>query len=479
MATTTNTTTTPKQNGKLSPENNNSKIPSPPSSSVPASFRPYEITPKDESRKNSGGGSTIKSSVPKKTSPKSPEGSSDTTKSVENHVTTAHHSSSSSDRRKRTSGSSENVSSSSVKKSRQDSGGKVSPKQDKEKDQGASPIIRSGLEVLQGNDYRKQMTPFSSFYPPPPPHHVAQFENNHPAFRPLFPGGSHLLPPQHHFPPTGSPYIGYSRVKSASGGESIVPVCKDPYCGGCQFSGAGGGAGSSSSSSSSAVALMAAAAGFSFPGVPTSTAGVGLSCPIGCVQACDHPKIPYSTAGGMPMPASFFPSLLPPYPPPPSVQTSQSSPPGGSASRPYVCNWIVGESYCGKRFGSSEELLQHLRTHPSTAGPSVENSSSSAALAAAMMQQQQAAAYSSLLAGLGGHHRTYPTPPLSPLDSAGRYNPYAAAAAMAKAMGHHHPGGLFPPGGPLGPPPPASLAGLYSASPYAALYGQKIPQVHP
>lgn len=31
----------------------------------------------------------------------------------------------------------------------------------------------------------------------------------------------------------------------------------------------------------------------------------------------------------------------------------------------HVCNWMMGNDYCGKRFNSSEELLQHLRTHTS------------------------------------------------------------------------------------------------------------------
>ena len=32
----------------------------------------------------------------------------------------------------------------------------------------------------------------------------------------------------------------------------------------------------------------------------------------------------------------------------------------------HVCNWMMGSDYCGKRFSSSEELLQHLRTHTSS-----------------------------------------------------------------------------------------------------------------
>jgi hypothetical protein len=345
------------------------------------------------------------------------------------------------------------------------------------KDQGASPIIRSGLEVLQG-DYRKLAASAFGMYPPPP-----GFDPGNPAFRPpFFHHGGGGVPHSHPgFPPTGSPYIGYSRVKSASGAESIVPVCKDPYCTGCQF----GGQGQAHHHSSSAAALMAAA-GFSAQFPPTSSASgsspsssVGF-CPAGCVHQCEHPKIPFptsssSSSGGLPMPPSFFPSLLPTsaaaaaYTQSALSTLSQHSAAAAAAQRPYVCNWIVGESYCGKRFSNSEELLQHLRSHPNNNNNSTQQASSpadNAALAAMIQQQQQAQAYSNLLANssmasLAMHNRTYPTPPLSPL-SAARYNPYAMAA-MAQAKG------LFP-------PPPL---GLYATSPYSSLYGQKIPQVHP
>lgn len=33
-------------------------------------------------------------------------------------------------------------------------------------------------------------------------------------------------------------------------------------------------------------------------------------------------------------------------------------------AQPYVCSWVSGEStFCGKRFTTPEELLQHLRSH--------------------------------------------------------------------------------------------------------------------
>nr|CAD7605535.1 unnamed protein product [Timema genevievae] len=195
---------------------------------------------------------------------------------------------------------------------------------------GASPIIRSGLEVLQGHP--KDM-PLGTYKPSglgglggslgslcsgcPP-----GLEPNNPAFRPPFAGG----PFSHHHAallaagyPSASPgpYVSYARVKTASGGEALVPVCKDPYCTGCQYS------------------------------LHNQQLLLG-SCPSGCTQ-CDHQK--YNLAAAL--------SGLVPQPPP------------HLAYRPYVCNWIAGDSYCGKRFGTSDELLQHLRTHTTAADNSM------------------------------------------------------------------------------------------------------------
>ncbi|XP_059616670.1 zinc finger protein Noc [Phlebotomus argentipes] len=282
---------------------------------------------------------------------------------------------------------------------------------------GQSPIIRSGMEVLQGHP---KDLPLGSAYKPgyginpltgglccPPG--LEQHAN--PAFRPPFAGAfSHhhaaMLAAAAGYPPTSTapgPYVSYARVKTPTGGEALVPVCKDPYCTGCQYS------------AHNQQMLM------------------GAPCPAGCTQ-CEHQKY------GLAMAA--MQSSLPP------------GHPYAQLGRPYICNWIAGETYCGKRFSSSEELLQHLRTHTaSLADP--------AAAAAALAQSQSA-----LLSPLGplfspsALHRAYPTPPLSPL-SAGRYHPYSKPGALSS----------YPPFNPaLGP--------YYS--PYA-LYGQRLgaAAVHP
>ncbi|KAF2884715.1 hypothetical protein ILUMI_21441 [Ignelater luminosus] len=266
-------------------------------------------------------------------------------------------------------------------------GGKSSPFNEKSASpsaRGASPIIRSGLEILQGHPkdvplgtYKPGSLsglgaglggPLNSLCCPP------GLEHTNPAFRPPFPGA----PFSHHaamlaasYPSaTPGPYLSYARVKTPSGGEALVPVCKDPYCTGCQFS------------VHNQQLLMAGASG---------------PCPSGCTQ-CDHQKYNLAMAAM---------SLVPPGPVPSSLGYAQ-------LGRPYVCNWIAGDTYCGKRFGTSEELLQHLRTHTSGS----DAASVSASAAASLLSPH------ALLSSAALHRAGYPNPPLSPL-SAARYHPYA------------------------------------------------------
>lgn len=286
---------------------------------------------------------------------------------------------------------------------------------------GASPIIRSGMEILSGAHTKD--SPLSAYKPGLPgfsgnplccPPGLAE----NPAFRPPFAGAS---PFSHHHAAAaallgypsgtsagGNPYLSYARVKTPAGGEALVSLCKDPYCTGCQYN------------MHSAQIMMGA-------------------CPSGCTQ-CDHQKyglaMALSSLGPMPPPSLSYPSTLAP---------------GG---RPYVCNWIAGETYCGKRFSTSEELLQHLRSHTSLA--TGEHAATSAALLANPHPHPLLSPSAALHRASGG---SYPTPSLSPLSA--RYHPYGK-----------------PPTGPL----PASLAASpYSAfnalgpyySPYA-IYGQRI-----
>lgn len=291
---------------------------------------------------------------------------------------------------------------------------------------GASPIIRSGLEILQGHPKDTPLGtykpgtlpglgsglggPLSSLCCPP------GLEHANPAFRPPFPGA----PFSHHhsamlaagYPSaTPGPYLSYARVKTPSGGEALVPVCKDPYCTGCQFS---------------------------LHNQQQVLLGATGPCPSGCTQ-CDHQK--YNLAMAM--------SLVPPGPVPPS---SLAYPQLG---RPYICNWIAGDAYCGKRFVTSEELLQHLRTHTSaTDSASVATSTASSLLSP-----------HSLFSASALHRAGYPNPPLSPL-SAARYHPYAKPTLPSSLAAS-----------PYSAFNPTALGPYYS--PYS-VYGQRIgAAVHP
>lgn len=98
----------------------------------------------------------------------------------------------------------------------------------------------------------------------------------------------------------------------------------------------------------------------------------------------------------------------------------------------HMCSWMVGNDYCGKRFNSSEELLQHLRTH---------TSGGEAALSAYSSLGLSIPSPSDLQSGLPGYlgssgnispetlRRMYPTS-LSPLSGSAlsnRYHPYKSA----------------------------------------------------
>lgn len=258
-------------------------------------------------------------------------------------------------------------------------GGKKSPKARKSpsmprpKEGGASPIIRSGLEMLQG-----VKEPLGSPYKSLP---VNPYLEGNPAFRSFPPGFPYMQA-------AGFPY------------RKAEPVCKDPYCQGCQLS----------AHNAQLLAAVAASA----------------PCPAGCTQ-CDHHKYGLAAALSLMQQPGMYPQHQ-----------------AAAAGRPYVCSWIVGDNYCGKRFNASDELLQHLRSH--TAAP------------ADLLSMR------------------YPNPPLSPMSAA------AAAAAASAAAARYHPyakPGALPPGvlsahqaySAFNPPP---LAAYYPFSFYGPRMGASV-----
>lgn len=229
-----------------------------------------------------------------------------------------------------------------------------------------------------------------------------------------------LMSPHHqHLKPGLNPYIGYARMKTPSGTDTLVPVCRDPFCNSCQLS--------SHLLAASGAAAAAAASGGKTQGSGASTG----ACPGGCAQ-CDHASAAAAGKPGAFLAGHHNPAAAAAY------AHAQLAALAAASHLPYVCSWIAGDAaYCGKRFSNSEELLQHLRTHTNL------TSSASDASAAAL----------SLLSPPGltpSHplfHRTYPTPPLSPLATA-RYHPYSKPPLLppslsASSLGfplHPHPG---------------------------------------
>lgn len=244
------------------------------------------------------------------------------------------------------------------------------------------PIPRSSLEMLQSQqkDMGYYKPGFNPFYP------SVGVDPANPAFRSSF---SSALS-QHHASmlaaaaagyPTNSnnPYLSYARIKTPTGGEALVPVCKDPYCTGCQYS------------AHNQQMLM------------------GVPCPPGCTQ-CEQQKY------GLAMAMS---SLSPNHP-------------FAQMSKPFACNWIMNDGYCGRRFSTTDELIQHMKTH----SPNLSDPATAASILAA---QQSASLMSPLFFPPGMHRAGYPSAsPLSPL-SASRYHPYAKPGSLPSSYGPFNP----------------------------------------
>lgn len=123
---------------------------------------------------------------------------------------------------------------------------------------------------------------------------------------------------------------------------------------------------------------------------------------------------------------------------------------------PHVCNWVSANGPCDKRFCSSEELLNHLRTHTAFAGTEklisgYPGSSSLANAAAAAMACHMHMPHN----GAPGSPGTLALRSPHPLGLSSRYHPYSKSP--------------LPTGAPV--PVPAATGPYYS--PYA-LYGQRL-----
>lgn len=213
---------------------------------------------------------------------------------------------------------------------------------------------------------------------------------------------SALMSPHHAMLKAASmnPYLNYVNRMKMPGANGTESGCRDPFCTGC-----------------------------------SATPHPIGKCLVGCSQC--EPGASKQTYGQQ-MSQAFAQAHL-------AALTA-------ATQKPYMCNWISGDaSYCGKRFPTSDELLQHLRTHTASMPESM---------------------LSPATAGLPPTHpllqRTYPTPPLSPL-SGSRYHPYSKPSVLPPSL-HPSLAGL--------PLPHPSLAPYFS--PYS-LYGRlgASPGMHP
>ncbi|XP_036322318.1 zinc finger protein Elbow-like, partial [Rhagoletis pomonella] len=190
------------------------------------------------------------------------------------------------------------------------------------------------------------------------------------------------------------PYLNYARLKGIDPATMMTPnICRDPYCTGCP---------------SSPHFLNKAA---------------GQPCPAGCPQ-CEGSSGKSSSMGGGGSSAAAAVAAAAA-----SSYHAQLAALAAASQMPYVCSWISADAaYCGKRFATSDELFQHLRTHTASLPDSVLSAAAAGGIPPTHPLFQ----------------RTYPTPPLSPL-SAARYHPYGKPSML--------------------PPPLASAAGTLSGLP--------------
>lgn len=217
---------------------------------------------------------------------------------------------------------------------------------------------------------------------------------------------SALMSPHHAMLKAASmnPYLNYAnrmKMPGSNGTDSLG--CRDPFCTGCSL----------------------------------NPHPIG-KCPTGCTQCEPASNSATKSSYAHQMSQAFAHAQLAAL--------------AAASQMPYICNWIAGDaSYCGKRFSTSDDLLQHLRTHTASMPESMLNPAT---------------------AGLPPTHpllqRTYPTPPLSPL-SGSRYHPYSKPSVLPPSL-HPSLAGL--------PLPHPSLAPYFS--PYS-LYGRlgTSPGMHP
>lgn len=179
----------------------------------------------------------------------------------------------------------------------------------------------------------------------------------------------------------------------------------------------------------------------------TSAALLGLTSPSGPSLSYSH--APVSTSS-------------------PSVTTSSSSAPSIGGASPFVCNWMNGSEFCGRRFSTSDDLMSHLRSHTTAAAHLAPTSASSPTLPpptspmaslpspADTLAALQAAQLQALYPALGSQSALAALQARAASAAANSSLSPNSAAAAAAAAARYHP--YARPG--MGLPPPAPSSGF-------------------
>ena len=258
-----------------------------------------------------------------------------------------------------------------------------------------------------------------------------------------------------------------------------------------------------------------------YPGLPPHLAGLSTPRPPACPPShCTNPMCTDMTCQTGAARASFLMGVPPHpslnllnlmHPPPPNPADPAQPPPTTS---PYVCNWMSGADFCGRRFSTSEDLMSHLRTHTasaaSTSAPapaSTAHPAVTAALAQALMSTAPMVTSTSTTSALAALQAqavklatapsrspvaTPTAPPTTTPTTTSATAAWAAAAAAANsadlanaAAARYHAAlsttrPAFPPS--FGIPPgalPPHLASLYGlGSPYGSLQQQQLQMLY-
>lgn len=250
----------------------------------------------------------------------------------------------------------------------------------------------------------------------------------------------------------------FARVKHGNMGGMMPAasnhhLCRDPYCGGAcaqfgpQFHNSH--AALLAASQASAMALRESAVNGSQSGQSLSgSTCTPSSCPNGCSQ-CEHhrymaaiaaaygnsfsglaPQMPYSAQ----MSAASYAS---------SLATAAAMHHRATSAAGFMCNWVVGgDTQCGKKFATAEELLQHLKSHAASSQNSESRASPSTATSTALTSVHLSTSSSPGSHSAQGNHPNSGT--ASPLSHSTRHSSNSSGAAVSPSQSMHNSGRYHP-----------------------------------